>query len=383
MERAYRSLDTDRKGYVTKRDFARSFAPTDAPPPDAGGATGGPLSFLKGFAGGDGPSADGDDDPDGPLSLSGFEDLISDHMVNQYYPRDHVIFGEGSSGDSIYFVNSGEVEVATKAGFRTTLAQGALFGEGALLHDENGRNATIRCLTPVHVIRISKEYFLKYMSGGGSDTHITVGEQDRARDRDRALQALRRHENLTERGFSRGDALFSCGEEGTSLFVVESGDVEVRGETGQRIVTAGVGAIIGEHSLVTGHPRNSTAVCASDTCVAREMTARDFSVLYHSSPSMKRSVDGICFRREFQKAFAKKFAEDFGGTLDDVRKAFDAVDVDHSRDLTPDEVKALLKSLYPSLSDDDPLFYEIFRTLDIDGNNSIEWEEFKKIFLEG
>merc|ERR1711957_238240 len=148
------------------------------------------------------------------LSLSEFEDLISDHMANKYYPQDHIIFEEGSSGDSIYFINSGKVEVSTKAGFKTTLLQGALFGEGALLHNGSGRNATIRCLTPAHLICISKEYFLKYMSGGGSDMNIIVGEQDRSRDRDRALKVLRLQTNLTDRDFSRGDALFSFGEDG-------------------------------------------------------------------------------------------------------------------------------------------------------------------------
>jgi len=45
-----------------------------------------------------------------------------------------------------------------------------------------------------------------------------------------------------------------------------------------------------------------------------------------------------------------------------------------------DDIKSLIRSIYPSLSDDDPIFAEVLQTLDIDGNNSIEREEFVKIF---
>lgn len=196
------------------------------------------------------------------------------------------------------------------------------------------------------------------------------------------MQLLRLQENLTERTFSKGEKLFLCGEEGKSLFITESGDIELLGDTGKRVRKVAGGSIVGEHSLITGQPRNTTAVCASNKCVAREMTGKDFFVLYNSSPSTKRSLNEISFRRDFQKAFALKFGKDFSTNLEDLRKQFDAVDIDNSGDIKPEEFKALLKVVYPSLSNDDPLFYEAFQALDIDGNDSIGWEEFKQIFLE-
>lgn len=356
MERAFKSLDTNKKGFVTARDFHRSFTGKDEKLPE------------DEDAGGD------------PLSLSGFSELISDNMVSKYYPQGHTIFEEGTEGDSVYFINSGTVVVSTKAGFKTTLSQGDLFGEGTLLDSNARRSATIRCATPVHTIRISKEYFLKYMQGGGSDVNITLREQDRARDRDRALKILRLQENLFERDFSEGDALFSYGEEGKSLFIVEDGTVEVKSETGRRVLDVPKGSICGEHSLITGQPRNTTAVCASDKCKVHEMSARDFLMLYRSEPEMAQSFREICYRRDIQRAMVKKFGKDFSTSVDDLRKAFNSLDFDRSGAIELKEIKSLLRMVYPSLSDNDPLFEQALHTLDIDGDEHVKWEEFKKIF---
>jgi len=359
MERAFKSLDTNDKGYVTTNDLHRSFTGNSEKPSSE------------------------EDANDAELNLSGFSDLISDNMVNKYYPKDYKIYKEGNKGNSIYFLNSGTVEVSTEGGFKTTLSQGDMFGEGALLDSKGRRSATIRCVTPVHAIRISKEYFLKYMqSVGGSDINLTLREQDRARDRDRALKILRLQKDLFQRDFAKGDVLFSCGEDGKSLFIVEKGEIEIKGETGKRIQSIGAGSICGEHSLITGQPRDITAVCATGKCKLLEMAGKDFLTLYNSTPNMKQSFREICFRRDVQKAIAKKFGKEFSSSVDDLRKAFDAVDLDKSGAIDLDEVKALLRSIYPSLSDDDELFSQVLQALDIDGDKTIKWEEFKKVFLE-
>lgn len=354
MERAFKSLDTNSKGYVTAKDLQRSFTGIDE-------------------------KTSGEDDA--PLNLSGFSDLISDHMVNKYYPQDYTIFKEGHKGDSIYFLNSGTVEVATKAGFKTTLSQGDMFGEGALLESKGRRSASIRCLTPVHAIRISKEYFAKYMQGAdGSGINLTLREQDRARDRDRALKILRLQKNLFERNLAKGDVLFSCGEDGKSVFVVENGEIDLKSDIGERILNVKPGSICGEQSIITGQPRNITAVCASDKCKVYEMAAKDFSAVYKSDSSMTQSFQELCFQKDAQKAIAKNFGKDFSRNDDDLRKAFDGIDLDKNGAIDFEEAKALLKTIYPSLSDSDPLFSQIFHTLDLEKDNKITWEEFKIMF---
>lgn len=71
--------------------------------------------------------------------------------------------------------------------------------------------------------------------------------------------------------FSRGETLFREGDPGDTLYIVESGKVELfrtRGD-GSRVTLAVVaaGALLGEMSLVNIEPRSATGVAAADTRV--------------------------------------------------------------------------------------------------------------------
>lgn len=350
MERAFKSLDTHGKGYVTASDLNRSLTNK-------------------------GEKHDDEDGKDDPLCLSGFSDLLSDNMENKHYPEGYRMYKEGAKGDAIYFINSGTVEVSTRAGFKTTLSNGQMFGEGALLDKKGRRSATITCKTPVHVVRISKEFYQKFMLSANSDINLTLREQDRARDRDRALKIMRLQTKLVERAFVEGEALFTSGEEGKSIFITEKGVIKIIGDD----VMIQPGEIVGEHALLTGLPRNATGVCASKACKAYEMSAKDFSYLFNSSPDMKQSFRDICFRRDFKKAIAKNFGKDFGRNEEELKKAFESMDSDQSGAIGLEEVKDLFRTLYPTLPDDDPIYSQALQSLDLEGTNSITWDEFKKI----
>jgi CRP-like cAMP-binding protein len=356
VEREFKKFDTQNKGYLTVKDLGSTLTEKGENPSD-------------------------DDKGKTPLSLSEFTDLISDHMMNKYYPEGYKIYKEGSKGKTIYFINSGTVEISTKAGFKTTLSQGNFFGEGALLSLTGRRNASVTCLTPVHVIAISKEYFKKYMIEGGSETKMNLQELTRSRDRDQAFQMLRDQKNLLKRDLSRGDVLFSYGEDGKSLFIVDEGEISIMAKNGKHVLSAKAGAICGEHSMIMKQPRNVTAVCASDKCKVREMAAKVFYKIYDSCPIMRQSLREFCLRRDFQKAIVDKLGKDFGTSEDELHKVFDSVDSEVSGEIEMNEVKGLIKRIYPQLSDDDPLFTEVLHSLDIDNSNSVNWEEFKKVFL--
>ena len=97
-----------------------------------------------------GENHDDEDGKDDPLCLSGFSDLLSDNMENKHYPEGYRMHKEGAKGDAIYFINSGTVEVSTRAGFKTTLSNGQMFGEGALL-DEKGRRSATNYMLPTYL----------------------------------------------------------------------------------------------------------------------------------------------------------------------------------------------------------------------------------------
>jgi CRP-like cAMP-binding protein len=357
VERVFKKFDTQGKGYLTAKDLGKNLT-------------------EKGKN-----LCDDDKGKAAPLSLSEFTDLISDHMMNKYYREGYEIYKEGSKGEYTYFINSGTVEISTKAGFKTTLSQGQFFGEGALLSSTGRRNASVKCVTPVHVIAISREYFKKYVTEGGSKISMNLQELTRSRDRDQAFQMLRHHKNLLERDLSGCDVLFSYGEDGTSLFIVDEGEIMIVAKNGKHVLTVKAGAICGEHSVITKQPRNVTAVCASDKCKVREMAANEFYAIFNSSLSMKQSFRQFCLRRDFQKAIVDQLGRDFGTSEDELHKVLDLVDSETSGEIEMKEVNGMIKRIHPHLPDDEPLFNEVLRSLDIDNSNSVNWNESKKVFL--
>lgn len=76
IEQAFHKLDQSRKGYVTTTDLQRL---TKQPP------TGKLWESTE----------------DEQLSLSGFQDLMSETLKNRYYPKGHIIYHEGDQGDAM------------------------------------------------------------------------------------------------------------------------------------------------------------------------------------------------------------------------------------------------------------------------------------------
>jgi CRP-like cAMP-binding protein len=197
IERAFRDLDPDNKGYVTTDDVIR--------------ATG------EGSASDDGGKHQ--------LSLSAFSDLLAESMKNRYFDRGEVIYREGDIGNHMYYIDSGTVSVETSTGSIATRKRGDFFGEGALLHPQKIRSATIRCKTPVHAMEISREYFEKYMKDSDEKLFLELTEKDKIRKRNRSKMILRTQQNLIKRKFRKGQMLFKKGQRGESIFLVEQGKV--------------------------------------------------------------------------------------------------------------------------------------------------------------
>lgn len=76
-----------------------------------------------------------------------------------------------------------------------------------------------------------------------------------------------------EAHFAKGDALTTQGAEGTEMYVIRSGLLEVRvGQFGagilppHTVVNLGDGQVVGEMSLVDHGPRSATVRCATTEC---------------------------------------------------------------------------------------------------------------------
>ncbi|KAL9182151.1 hypothetical protein ACHAXT_012803 [Thalassiosira profunda] len=154
LRRAFEVFDEEGKGYVSEDDLGRVISKV----------TGSSLSAADSkamlAAAKEGPPSLSDG-----LSLSDFSQLFS----RQHYKRGDFIYHPGDEGDSMYFINSGKVEVLTKKGHLVSiLRHGDFFGEGSLLEGRNHRITATRCSSPCDVIRISKEDFDKFILSSSS-----------------------------------------------------------------------------------------------------------------------------------------------------------------------------------------------------------------------
>ena len=110
------------------------------------------------------------------------------------------------------------------------------------------RSATIRCNTPVHAMEISREYFEKYLAKSDSGLLLTLREKDKIRKRNRTKMILRSQGNLIPRKYTPGELIFEKGDSGNSLFLVESGNVNIT-ENGKHVFTATPSNVFGEYSM--------------------------------------------------------------------------------------------------------------------------------------
>jgi CRP-like cAMP-binding protein len=291
VERSFRGFDRQHKGFLTAEDFSEDSANKND---------------------GSGSSAE-------QMSLSEFSDFLAENMVNRFFPKGTIVYKEGDSGDSMYFINSGTISVTTAAGSSAVRSPGDCFGEGAMFHPHKLRSATVTCETPVHAIEISREYFEKYLTK--SDLVLSLREKDKIRKRNRAKMILRMQKDLKEVTFEPGEVIFRKGEPGDTMYLVQKGNVVIT-ENGNYVFTATPTNVFGEYSVVTGRARNSTAMCA-DGCIVQELDGARFRSLASNYADIYSSMHDLCRRRDFKKAVVLRLQSEF--PYNNPRKAFDAI----------------------------------------------------------
>jgi CPA1 family monovalent cation:H+ antiporter len=100
--------------------------------------------------------------------MPGFQDIPLEDLANiavrmhlQVVPERHIIIRQGEVGDYMYFIAHGVVRVSrAEHGVSRDLATmmaGEFFGEVALLHDRQPRNATVTAVTPCTLYRLHRD----------------------------------------------------------------------------------------------------------------------------------------------------------------------------------------------------------------------------------
>ena len=249
-----------------------------------------------------------------------------------------------------------------------------------MLDPQRIRSATIRCKTPVHAMEISREYFEKYIAASSdSGLLLTLKEKDKIRKRNRAKTILKLNRNLTRTVKEEGERYFQDSEPAKSMFILEDGRVDiVQARDGSIILSVLPGNLFGEHSLITGKPRNCSAVCSSPSgCVAQELPAEDFQKIVRSSPSVRMALKELHIRREFKKAVVRRLQKEF--PYHDPHEAFLAANPKNEEFLDFDSVSKLMRDLNPDYTPDE--IKEILQALDLNNTGKVDFDEFKKIFI--
>jgi cAMP-dependent protein kinase regulator len=211
-----------------------------------------------------------------------------------------IVFKEGDSGDSLFFVARGLVEIVSGSRKLGRLGRGQCFGEFSFLTGQS-RAATVRTLERSELLELS-----------ASEMNSVVQAHPRLRDvlykmyRDRALVnvlsrsplfemlGVRDRERIAAKveleTFTAGVSVFRAGEEGGALYIIKSGSVEVRARapSGEevKLATLGPHQFVGEVSFLTGVPRTAT-VTAVEPSELLKLDESELGRLVQDYPSLK------------------------------------------------------------------------------------------------
>ena len=88
--------------------------------------------------------------------------MIAEKVQMEYFPADHIIFKEGDSGEKMYVIKRGQVQVIRENTILAVLKENNFFGEMALVSDEP-RNATIKTVTDLEVLTLNQYDFKRLL----------------------------------------------------------------------------------------------------------------------------------------------------------------------------------------------------------------------------
>jgi len=100
---------------------------------------------------------------------------------------------------------------------------------------------------------------------------------------------------VPSRDFKAGDVIFRQGDPAQELFIIQSGEVEIR--LGNRVIeTLPQYSIFGEMALIDSAPRSATAIAASDAKLV-PVSEKQFLFLISNTPHFALNVMRVMARR--------------------------------------------------------------------------------------
>ncbi len=248
---------------------------------------------------------------------------VADRLLLQHVPKGEVVFRQGSAGEAMYLVDSGDVELSSALDspddVLARVGPGGFFGEMALL---TGRPSAVnaRTINDCNLWVLYRQDFEALMARHPAlSMAISRALAARLADADerfvdRHLRRLPLFTGLTSQQledvskylrperYRRGETVFVQNEPGSSLYLIETGRVALNSiESGKALELAVLhsGDFFGERSLLSGEPHSTSAVAQTDVDLwALDRT--DFETLILRYPSLALNISRALSRRLYQ-----------------------------------------------------------------------------------
>lgn len=228
-------------------------------------------------------------------------------IPTRHIPAETLLVRQGEAGDCAWLIQSGELEVLLEGpdGPRRlgTVGANAIVGEMALL-DDGLRSATVRALTPVEAVVLSRDTF-RALRGRCPPLAAYLLESLVAAirrsyglpqpERQEGGAGIRSSESFAtvadRRLFRLGHSFFRQGDSGTAAYLIQSGSVSVQRD-GAELGVLGPGRIFGELALLANRPRAATVVALEPT-VCEIIRKDQFTKAIETMPPILRSLTRI------------------------------------------------------------------------------------------
>ncbi|HIQ04073.1 MAG TPA: cyclic nucleotide-binding domain-containing protein, partial [Anaerolineae bacterium] len=247
-------------------------------------------------------------------------EAVAKRLVLRHVPAGDLVFRTGDPGDAMYLVESGEVAIGEgDDGVTEPLARvsaGGFFGETALLTGK-ARTLSARATTHTNLWVLYRTDFDRLLalypvlstalSGNLAGRLETATEDflekhlrrlslfagltsDQLEDISRRLQPTR---------YRDGEVIFRQGSPGSTLYLIERGQVRLSVEADGRtveIATLEGGELFGEHAILNNQPHQATAQAHGDVDLW-VLNREDFDELLLRYPSLAINLSRILSRR--------------------------------------------------------------------------------------
>ncbi|XP_077352503.1 cGMP-dependent protein kinase 2 isoform X3 [Festucalex cinctus] len=191
-----------------------------------------------------------------------------DSMYEKVYTQGQLVIQEGESGNYLYVLADGLLEVIQSGKLLGEMYPGTAFGELAILYNCK-RTATVKAVTESHIWALDRQTFQALMMRTA---------QARNEEYFSFLRSVSLLQELPEEKlakivdflevdcFEKGEYIIREGEVGSTFFIIAKGEVIVTQSTEgfaepQEIKTLGVGDYFGEKALISEDLRSANIIC--------------------------------------------------------------------------------------------------------------------------